>query len=185
MPDRSKKLAPLPRHGRGRGRRNPDELAEGAELYAEFHGKSPRELLEIEESAVSRQEFVSLGDLVELRMELPDRGILKFTFAESDGVKLASSPNGKQLYFIGGDQNILPGLEEHGIDTSKDLLDLGDAVFVSYDAQKWQTNFDDTIWEHHLGEESGQFPRAFFDKFKCRIFLAGGNYRIEKPGIID
>lgn len=166
-------------------RRNPDELDQAADLYREFHGREPRKILEIQESDLARRDYTALGDAVELRFILPDGRGLNIAFSDSDKVKLASSPDGRQLYLLGGDQDIAGALEEHNVDTSRELIDLGDAVFVSYDASKWQTDFKSTIWEHKLGEESGIHPRGFFDRLKRRIFLAGGNYRVERPGIID
>lgn len=167
-------------------RRNPDELDQAADLYREFHGREPKEILEIQESDLARREYTALGDAVELRFILPDgERRLHIAFSESDQVKLASSPDGRQLYFLGGDQDIVDALEQNGVDTTRELIDLGDAIFVSYDASKWQTDFKPTIWEHKLGEESGIHPRGFFDRLKRRIFLAGGNYRVERPGIID
>jgi hypothetical protein len=173
-------------------RRNPDDgqLEQAADLYREFHGRDPKEILEYQESELARRDYTALGDLVELHFTTPAGTLAKVEFAESgkDVVKVVSSPNGRQLYLIGGDQDLSPDLEKFGADPSKEIVDLGDAIFISYDAQKWQTDFKSTIWEHKLGEESGVFPRAFFDRrnpHEPKIFFAGGNYRVERPGIID
>ncbi len=169
-----------------RRRRNPDgELDQAADLYREFHGREPHEILELQESELARKDYTALGDAIVLRFVLPDERILVITFSETDKVLVVSSPDGRQLYLLGGDQDIAGALADYNVDVSKDLIDLGDAVFISYDASKWQTDFKPTIWEHKLGEESGIHPRGFFDKFKRRIFFAGGNYRVERPGIID
>jgi hypothetical protein len=168
-----------------RRRRNPDELGEAADLYREFHGRDPHEILELQESDLARKEYTALGPLVELHTLLPNGAKAKIMFGESDAVMVASSPNGRQIYLLGGNQDISDSLGSMGADVSKDLIDLGDAVFISYDASKWQTDFKPTIWEHKLGEESGIHPRGFYDQLKRRIFFAGGNYRVERPGIID
>lgn len=167
-------------------RKNPEgDLGQAADLYREFHGREPGEVLEVQESELARKDYTALGDLVELRFLTPAGGKAIVKFSESEAVKVASSPNGRQLYLIGGNQDLTPSIADFGADPAKDLVDLGDAVFISYDASKWQTDFKPTIWEHKLGEESGVYPRGFFDKLKRRIFFAGGNYRIERPGIVD
>ncbi len=167
-------------------KKNPDdgELAAAEGLYEEFHGREPREILELQESAETRREYTALGDLVELTMIAPngDRVQIKF---KSDGVRVASSPNGEQLYLLGGNQDISGSLGMFGADERKDLIDLGEAKQIVYDAAKWQTDFTAQEWKHDFGEESGVRPRGFFDQLKKRIFFAGGNYKVERPGIVD
>jgi len=167
--------------------RNPDdpELDAAADLYREFHGRSPKEVLELQESAEVRGEYTALGPPVELRFEAPNGNEVKIKFKEDDEVKVASSPDGKQIYFLGGNQDITDSLSLFGGDTGKDFIDLGYAIFLSYDASKWQTGFTPVIWEHTLGEESGIRPRGFFDNLRKRIYFTGGNYRVERPGIVD
>ena len=76
-----------------------------------------------------RLDYTALGDLKYLVVETPLGKQATFTF-EDDRVKLASSPDGKQLYCIGGDQNILPLLDERS--REKDFIDLGDAPSCSF-----------------------------------------------------
>jgi hypothetical protein len=165
---------------------NPDdELPEAERLYETFHGREPREILELTDSAVERGEYVNLGDLVELTIVAPDRNHVKVGFKD-DGVRLASTAEGTQLVLIGGNQDISRTLGMFGAeDTSKDLLDLGDLKQIVYDAAKWQTDFTPQEWKHDLGEESGIRPRVLFNQLKKRIFFAGGTYRVERPGIVD
>jgi hypothetical protein len=166
--------------------RNPDdELPEAERLYETFHGREPREILELTDSAVERGEYVNLGDLVELTIVAPDRNHVKVGFKD-DGVRLASTAEGTQLVLIGGNQDISRTLGMFGAeDTTKDLLDLGDLKQIVYDAAKWQTDFTPQEWKHDLGEESGIRPRVLFNQLKKRIFFAGGTYRVERPGIVD
>jgi hypothetical protein len=168
------------------GASNPDgaELGEAERLYEEFHGREPREILELAVSAEESGNYTALGDLLELIIDSPagDRVKLKF---KGDGVKLASSPDGSELYLFGGSQDLTECLDKFGADTSKELIDLGEAYQVVYDAAKWQTDFKPQDWEHKFGEESGLRPRVFYDQRKQRIFFAGGTYRVERPGIVD
>lgn len=166
-------------------RSNPDELPEAERLYETFHGREPREILELTESAVSRGEYAALGDLVELTIVTPDDQHVKVGF-KNDGVRLASTAEGTQLVLLGGNQDISGTLGMFGsADTSKDLLDLGEAKQIVYDAAKWQTDFTPQEWKHDFGEESGIRPRVFFDQLNKRLMFAGGTYRVERPGIVD
>lgn len=171
---------------RNEARRNPDEdeLERAEELFETFHGREPREILEMQESSEMRGEYTALGDLVELTMIAPNGNRVKVNF-KNDGVRVASSPDAAQLYLLGGNQDISGNLELFGADESKDLIDLGEAKQIVYDAAKWQTNFDPQEWKHDFGEESGIRPRGFYDQLKKRIFFAGGTYKVERPGIVD
>ena len=183
--------------GRGLGRRNPKRRRRNATpdqgvshertakaLYQKFHGKAPKEVLELQESAAIRGEYTSLGDLVELVVKSPAGESLRIGFA-GEKVKLASSPNGGQLYFLGGNQALDGNLARFKTDATKDLVDLGEAQSIVYRAAKDFTGFKSSDWEHAFGEESGERPSAFYDKLKQRIFLVGGTYRVERPGIVN
>ncbi len=165
---------------------NPDEseLERAEELFESFHGREPREILEMQESSEMRGEYTALGDLVELTMIAPNGDHVLMQF-KNDGVRVASSPDGAQLYLLGGNQDISGHLGMFGADESKDLIDLGEAKQIVYEAAKWQTNFDPQEWKHDFGEESGVRPRGFYDQLKQRIFFAGGNYQVKRPGIVD
>jgi hypothetical protein len=179
-------LKKMPKPIRDVFNRNPDDdefdAAEG--LYEEFHGRAPREILEMQESSETRGEYTALGELVELTMIAGTGDRVQIKFA-SDGVRVASSPNGEQLYLLGGNQDISGSLKLFGVDENKDLIDLGEAKQIVYEAAKWQTDFTPQEWKHDFGEESGVRPRAFFDQLKKRIFFAGGNYQVKRPGIVD
>jgi hypothetical protein len=167
-------------------RRNPDddELGAAERLYEEFHGREPREILELQESDETRGDFTALGELVELTIVAPNGDTVQIQF-KGDGVRVASSPDAAQLYLIGGNQDISGELRKFGADESKDLVDLGEAKQIVYEAAKWQTDFTAQEWKHDFGEKSGVRPRAFFDQLKKRIFFAGGTYKVKRPGIID
>jgi len=104
-------------------------------------------------------------------------------------VKLASSPNGRQLYAIGGNQNLVSchGKFE-GVDWEKDFVDLGECPFIVYLARKAHGNFEPIEYVHEFGEKSGIRPQLMYDKLKRRIFFVGGDYFIDSskqisPGI--
>lgn len=165
-------------------KRNPGATEEASALYEDFHGKSPKEILELQESDAARQTFTALGDLQELVIDAP-AGKVKIGFSSADRVKVASAPGGKQLYLLGGNQNLDSQLEQFGSDPGKDFVELGAAVQITYQARKSMDNFTLVNYWHKLGEETGEPPLAFYDRLKRRIFLAGGRYRVEAPGIIN
>jgi hypothetical protein len=179
-------------------RRNPDETSQAVRLFQKFHGKDPNGIAEAQRSAVIRSDYTAVGKLVALCMddfEWPDKKITNewdklpaITF-DKDGVTLASSPNGRQLYFIGGRQNLDGCLADfEGVDPSKDLIDLGEVFVIVYEARKSHNNFEPTDWVHSLGGKNKQRPRLMYDKLKKEMFLAGGEYFIDlsknlSPGI--
>lgn len=170
---------------RGNGTvRNPEGTDEAAGLYEKFHGKEPGEILEMQESDAARQTYTALGDLQELVIDAPS-GKVKIGFDPSDRVKVASAPGGKQLYLLGGNQNLDSQLDRFGSDAGKDFVELGAAVQITYRARKSMDNFQMVDYYHDLGEETHEPPMAFYDRLKRRIFLAGGRYRVEAPGIIN
>lgn len=163
---------------------NPSATESAAALYESFHGKSPREILEMQESDAARHTYTALGDLRELMIDAP-AGKVKIGFDGSDAVKVASAPGGKQLYLIGGNQNLDSQLGRFGSDPSKDFVELGAATQITYQTRKSMDNFTLVDYYHNLGEETNEPPFAFYDRLKHRIFLAGGRYRVEAPGIIN
>lgn len=170
-----------------RPRRNPSEVKQAVSLFQTFHGRDPKEIAEKHESAAMRLEYAALGDLDYLIVQPPDGRRVHINF-EGDGVKLASAPSGRQLYLIGGNQNLSSLLEKFTDDPEKDFIDLGEALEVQYEARKIHSNFAPTQWYHKFGEKNGALPRLMYDKLKKRIFVIGGEYFIDtadavSPGI--
>lgn len=165
---------------------NHAEETRAADLYATFHGKDPREVLEIQRSAAMRMDYAALGDLDYL-VFLPDgeKDARKIEFTKQDAVKLAANPEGTQLYFIGGNQDLSGCLAEFPIDAEKDLLDLGQVIRVSYFTRKKFDGFQPVYYFHDLGEDGGASPRGIYDKLKKEIFVAGGDYKIQAEGIVN
>jgi hypothetical protein len=94
---------------------------------------------------------------------------------------LATSPNGKQLYVI-SQEPLEIDVTKFDTDAAKDFVDLGEATFVNYVAQKPN---DPKEWIHTFGEEGGTRPRLVYDKLNKVPMFAGGSYRVEAPGIVN
>jgi hypothetical protein len=164
--------------------RNPVGLEHATQLYEKFHGTSPEEIVRVQESDCQRKVYTGLGTLTEIVIDAV-AGEVKITFPAEDGVQLASAPGGRQLYLIGGNQNIDAQIDRFGTDTTKDFVELGAAVKITYRTRKSIDNFDLVDYWHKAGEETNEPPYAFYDHLRKRIFLVGGRYRVEAPGIIN
>lgn len=123
-----------------------------------------------------------------------------------DPALLCSNEDGTQLYIQGGDQSVdLKSIHMADVPV-KDSMVLGEAYFVSYFTEKDFDNHQPTIYEHDLGEESdppkpkyrkdevhtaanrpglgqgsGCYPTVRYDTLNQRVYLDGGDYKIEKP----
>lgn len=166
-------------------RLNPDagELEQAKKLRQDFTGATPDRLLELHQAADVPRVYTKLGDLFALHIEAAG-GRQKIDF-EDCGVALASNPAGTQLYCIGGDQDMEPLLDKLGADDSKDMVELGPCLKIEYLARKAMDGFKQYRYVHDFGEESGVVPTLIFDQLNCRLLLAGGEYSIESPGIIN
>jgi len=174
-----------PRRRRADRLRNPSETEEAVRLFESFHGKDPKDIVEKHVSAAMRLDYATLGDLVKLRIKSPLGELYELDF-EGEGVKLASSPDGKQLYCIGGRQNIEKCLDADSL--QKDFIDLGHCVRVEYLARKIHANYEPVVYYHKMGEKTGDQPTLIYDKLRKQIFFTGGAYFIDKdkgvsPGI--
>lgn len=174
--------------------RNPDgdddaELDDAIDLFEEFHGREPEEILTEQRSIAMRHEYTAIGPLLgvaphveHLKIPAPEHWddggypVLKF-----DGVMLAASAEGSQLYAIGGDQDLGDLLTEFpDVDTSKDLIDVCEIAYVVYEARKSLDGFELSQYQHEFDEPR---PRLCFDRVKCEIFFVGGRYQVTAPGI--
>jgi hypothetical protein len=168
-------------HSTRKRARNQSEARAAVRLFEKFHGRDPKEIAEKHVSAAMRKDYTALGDLEYLRVLTPLGQTAQFNF-EDDGVKLASSPDGKQLYCIGGNQNLASCLSADSLE--KDFIALGACVQVQYLARKVHANFEPTSYYHKFGEKTGARPQLAYDKLKRQIFFVGGEYFIDtKQGV--
>jgi hypothetical protein len=183
-----------------RRRKNQDgsgeEMTQAVQLYEAFQGKDADKVIERTVSDEIRHNYVALGKLVavgtgecnvsaeRLVSQYDHQSRIDF---EGDGVILACSPDGAQLYFIGGRQKLdSVGLNRLTEDPSKDIFDLGECGWVVYAAQK-APDFESVKYVHKFGEESkdAETPRLIYDGIREQFSLAGGEYHVDAPGIIN
>lgn len=171
---------------RKRNQSDAGEERQAVQLFQQFHGRDPRGIVEKHVSDAMRREYTALGSLDYIIFRTDSGAKVTIDF-EGDGVTLASSPAANQLYFIGGNQNISSCLGKFTDDPSKDFIDLGETVEVQYLARKAQGNFEPVKYFHKFGEQKrgSELPRGVYDKIRRQIFLAGGEYTIDSPGIVN
>lgn len=175
--------APTKRPSARRNRRkNPSGEQEAAKLSEAFHGRPAREYVDIEGSRLDRVVLAQLGRLIELQVRADDGEKYKL---RPTGVRLASSPDGRSLYFEGGDQECdLSSLGIEG-DQVKDHVDLGTVFLIRYHTRKGFHSFEPIDYWHKFGEESGIRPTLHYDSLNRLLYVTGGNYRIRPEGIVD
>lgn len=192
LPKPAKKAARRKRH-------NPvSETEQAVKLFEVFHGKDAQEIREKHISAAMRKDYTALGKLIAIVSDDCGMGEKEIAtkwdrcphidFSE-DHVVLASSPDGRQLYAIGGNQNMNGCLGKfQGVDPTKDFIDLGEIAAIVYEARKIHDNFEVVQYCHKFGGHGRTRPGWFFDRLKKQIFFIGGEYEIDitakiSPGI--
>lgn len=176
-----KKAAKARRHIRRRGR-NPDDLKSAAAMYETFHQRAPGHILEFEQGYQYPQNYAEMGKLKELRFFL-DKANPDFPLTSFGECLAVCTPDGNNIYFVGGDQSI--DFAALGFSSDKDFVELGPCGYIVYDTTKGFHDFRRTNYWHRFGEEDGIFPRLGYDRLNRTLFLLGGNYRVKREGIVN
>ena len=143
------------------------------DLAVGFHGRASQETFEVEERRNFRQDLAMLGELEELEVfnEIAwnETGELKtFTFSrkKKDVVRLAGSPDRRQLFLVGGDQEIpdsVLGDLAGDRQATKDKVSLGFVYSISYWSDKHHLEGSNGVMEaymHCFGESTFENPDA-------------------------
>lgn len=168
-----------------RGRRNPGEdaeLAAAAAMFEGFHGKPASSVREVSELQHSRTTLADLGKMLDLEVwPIDEDRPFRLNFK---GVRLACSPDGGQLYFIGNQALDLAGI---GLadDLPKDHVNVGEVIAISYHTSKAFHDFDPTDYRHEFGEEGGRLPMLAYDVLSEKFYLTGGSYQVKPEGIVN
>lgn len=169
------------------------------QLYKDFHGRAPSEILTMQEALMTSGDYTALGNmgslwLEQVKGEPSDWPNPDIEFKKQDKVKLATDSKGKQLYLVGGNQQLpLDYLEKHGVSVDKRFISLGEVYGISYLTEKSFEGYRQGEYAHEFGEKTGERPFAFYDAELERIVLAGGGYSIAgvddalgaSPGIVN
>jgi hypothetical protein len=185
------------RYGLG-NKRNPEGEAE--ELFESFHGEPSEEIVEVEYEAHEHETLTGLGDLCQLKIITPFKKDCVINVAETKSPKdlpdpsqlpreerviLSCSEDGKQLYFIGGDQSVDVEALGFSEDDIKDSMLLGVLYECTYQTSKGFDNFQLTNYYHRLGEKPSKLePILLYDPISQLLSVSGGQYVVRSEGIV-
>ncbi len=179
-------------------KRNPEDSA--SDLYEDFHGRAPSELVEVHYDVHEHENLTSLGYLCSLVVKTRTGKRLinvvetksprdvpnPLTLPMDKRVMLCSNEAATSMYFVGGDQAVdLAALSLDEEQYVKDLMVLGTLEQVTYMTQKAFDDFEDISYYHALGEETGEKPLLLYDPVSCLLSVAGGAYSIRAEGITN
>jgi hypothetical protein len=177
--------------------------ADAADLYRKFHGKRADKVTEVAIADYdTHPELAQLGKLVSLMVgenvkltgkehSIPEKiegekgwsQTIQFSAREAPDV--AAEPGGRQIYFVGGNQDLSGSLSYFPVDRTKELIDLGQCLRIEYFTRKHFDKFQPVTYWHVLGEETGEVPRLMFDKNRKQLCLVGGAYKVKPEGIVN
>jgi hypothetical protein len=166
-----------------RGRRNSDDSIEAAtRKFEEFHGKPAGRVIDYAQAFSYPSNFAEMGKLKELRFAL-DSANPKFPLTNFRGTQAVCTPDGQNIYFIGGDQEI--DFDALDIAGGKDMVELGPCCYICYHTVKGFHDFEPTDYWHVFGEENGVHPILAYDRLNKTLFLLGGDYQVRPEGIVN
>jgi hypothetical protein len=196
----------------GLPKRNPATASEddGSEDYKNakriaelFHGRPVKEHLTVTETIRSHDWYAALGPLVELRIKAfkgaPFRTAkFKFPVKGDLTIQFFTSPDGKQFYLRGGDQEINLESLDMGPDSEwfRDSMLIGDVTYFVYRDGKKFHRFKITDYSHKVGsglDSSGARhvqkttikPVMIYDSLSKKISFAGGLGKVETEDLVD
>lgn len=152
------------------------------EIVEEFTGQDAEWIDIYNEPHMSRGRYAQLGALLSIHVK-PAKGgqVQKISFSEEDRPVVVTDSSARQIYFVGGNQDISSALESFGAeDRGNGVFELGEARRIDYECRKEHVAHpDEDRWKHDHGEEDGRRPTVLFDSRNKRLLYEGGNYRIE------
>lgn len=170
------------RRSTAKRKRNGSEVEAAAKMFRKFHGQAPKGVKTVTQLRKTPDVLADCGRLVELVVDT-GRGGRKLAFRNGSGVRVATTADGGQLYFVGGDQAV--NLADFpGISLPKDQVELGELATIVYHTSKDFHDFEPSEYEHHFGETGKARPVLCYDVHSARLYLVGGGYQTKRPGIM-
>lgn len=132
-------------------------------------------------------EYAQLGELLSLYVKPLIGGQVREIRFSAPRPLLVSDTTARQLYFVGGDQDVTNGLNLFNpVIQSAGLVELGEVRRIDYKQRKAHVPDPDIDeWKHNFGEESGVKPSLWFDRHSRQLFLKGGEYVVRREGIVN
>jgi hypothetical protein len=154
-------------------------------LREKFTGKEADRIRVFQEPHMPEGDYAALGKLLALYVKPRTGGQVQMI--QASGVTLVSDESARQIYFVGGDQDVSAGLRVFGaVDRGAGLFELGEARRIDYKQRKEHVPHPESdSWRHEFGEETGVCPIVLFDVNAKRLLLEGGEYEIRAEGIVN
>jgi hypothetical protein len=171
-----------------RRRRASNPSAEGIREY--FTGAPAASVSVENEPHMPAGDYAQLGELLVLYVKPIAGGqVRQIAFRGAPRPLVVADETARQIWFVGGDQDISGALGEFGAaeqGESSGVFLLGEARRIDYKQRKEHVPDPDVDeWRHEFGEESGVKPALLFDSNLKRFLLSGGEYTIEPEGIVN
>ena len=154
-------------------------------LREKFTGKEADRIRIFDEPHMPGGDYAALGKLLALYVKPRQGGQVQMI--QASGVTVVSDESARQIYFVGGDQDVSAGLHVFGaVDRGAGLFELGEARRIDYKQRKEHVPHPESdSWRHEFGEETGVRPIVLFDVNAKRLLLEGGEYEIRTEGIVN
>lgn len=166
-----------------------DEYKQALRTAELFHGHPVKEEIEVKESIRTHDWYVSIGPLIKLKIRTLTKKNATLPFATSgEGlVHLFCSPDGRQFYLRGGDQELDLKPMGMGQDTKwyRDHMLIGDAKEITYQDRKKFHKFKLVEYYHKLGEDTKVKPMLAYDAFAKKLSIIGGQYHVETDDLVE
>ena len=172
-----------------RKRKNP--AAASAEVFEEFHGYQPSEIIEVTKRIHYHEHLAAAGKLTHLEVAGIDRRRHKITGFR--GSILAFNEDKNQLFVEGGDQSI--NLGDFGIRQPHELETLGKLTDIGYHTNKTHLGDEggEAVYVHklrttndngrHVVVNIARYPDVIYDVRNEQLMFSGGSYEILREGI--
>jgi len=153
-----------------------EEIVEG------FSGTQAEWVDVYNEPHIPRGRYAQLGELLNLYIK-PAKGgqVQKITFGTGAAAPIViCDSTARQIYFVGGDQDISAALPMFVAGSEAGTVRLGEGRRIDYKAKKEHVaEPDEDKWKHDHGEENGALPTVLFDTRNKKLLYEGGDYRID------
>jgi hypothetical protein len=165
-----------------------EEARSARELREGFSGEPSEHYIVRDEPHVPAGDYTDCGEFIEVAVKPTSSGetnvVQGISFA-NDLEWICEPHHGRQLYIVGGDQELSDiDVRIFTAKTDERVL-LGECRVMSYGMIKFgdevpvSARGEDARWDHAFGEEGGTCPPIWYDRKMRRLILGPATYRIE------